>query len=500
MTTIIFFIFNIINEMIIYFHLRRYFFVFLHTTENDTCFAMILKKTNAILTILSLLLFVPIFANSQETNENTMTKAIQLFDNGNFAEAEPIFKNLLDEKPDDFMVNYFYGASRTENMHFTTADLEALIKANQEVSPIDINYYFGIQYHARSNWERALKFYNKYNSTASLNEEEKQSVLAKIQQCYDKINPYKAYITDENKDEVIPLVAVTATSETVLISDSVIENEIPELTSETVIVSTIPTADETETEVIQDINFQINSDVTYLRLSQFKTEEGKTFYHKGDSTQKQLDLSLLRLEDLRNKYNKAKKSTDKEMIGQDILSIENETYSLKKDALDFLIQAKSTEAAYWENASDEELEAFENEILEILHPAEPVKDTIAELSVDSTVFINPNILLGTNAVAPPVKNASQTDLIYKIQIGAYSKGLPNYIQRLFDKLALIRKIENYTDSNGVVVYTTGNLTNYEDALKMQNQVRREGIEDAYVVPYFKGKRITLKEAKELEEL
>ena len=91
------------------------------------------------------------------------------------------------------------------------------------------------------------------------------------------------------------------------------------------------------------------------------------------------------------------------------------------------------------------------------------------------------------------------DLIYKIQIGAFSRGLPDYIKRLYKKLGLIRKIETYTDEKGIVVYTTGNLANLEDALKMQNQVRQEGAEDAFVVPYFQGKRITLEQAKELEK-
>ncbi len=93
----------------------------------------------------------------------------------------------------------------------------------------------------------------------------------------------------------------------------------------------------------------------------------------------------------------------------------------------------------------------------------------------------------------------QDDLIYKIQIGAYSRGLPTYVKKQFDKLSYIRKIENYTDDRGVVVYTTGNLTRLEDAVKMKNQVRLEGIEDAFVVPYFNGKRITLEEAKKLEQ-
>ena len=89
------------------------------------------------------------------------------------------------------------------------------------------------------------------------------------------------------------------------------------------------------------------------------------------------------------------------------------------------------------------------------------------------------------------------ELIYKIQIGAYSKGLPAYVERLFKKLSVIRKIDHYTDENGVTVYTTGNLTNLDDALKLQEQVRQEGVEDAFVVPYFNGKRITLKQAKEI---
>jgi hypothetical protein len=40
-------------------------------------------------------------------------------------------------------------------------------------------------------------------------------------------------------------------------------------------------------------------------------------------------------------------------------------------------------------------------------------------------------------------------------------------------LSVIRTIETYTDEKGVVVYTTGNLTRYEDAMKLQNQVNRK---------------------------
>jgi hypothetical protein len=88
--------------------------------------------------------------------------------------------------------------------------------------------------------------------------------------------------------------------------------------------------------------------------------------------------------------------------------------------------------------------------------------------------------------------------VYKIQIGAYSRSVPAHRQRLYNKLSMIRRIENYTDENGVVVYTTGNLTSMEDAEKMRHQVRQEGIQDAIVVPYFNGKRITLEQVKKME--
>jgi hypothetical protein len=97
----------------------------------------------------------------------------------------------------------------------------------------------------------------------------------------------------------------------------------------------------------------------------------------------------------------------------------------------------------------------------------------------------------------PTKPAND-DLLYKIQIGAYSRGLPISIKKLFDKLSLIRKIENYTDDKGVVVYTTGNLKKLDDAMVLLKQLQQEGVEDAIIAAYFKGKRIPLTEAKELE--
>jgi tetratricopeptide (TPR) repeat protein len=447
-------------------------------------------------------LVTPFLVVSQTNEENKLSKAIQLFDKGNFADAEPLFKKILDEKPADFMVNYFYGACRTENNHFTNSDLDCLILANQEVSPININYYFGVQYHARSNWERALKFYNKYKSTASLSESEKQKISEKIQQCYDKINPYEEFIVDEPDEAILPGAIAGNQSIELDSTKTELENKDSLIANEALIIAT--SVDSAETEIVtelpkgESIIFNVNSEITYLYTSQFKTEDGLELFVKGDSLQKVLDFSLEEVNKLREEYSSAKTREEKNYIGEKILTYENDTYQLKNDAPKFLIQAKRVENEYWENATPEEIEKFKTESTLISEQNKIETVTTDSMIVDTTTFIDPNILFGGTENIPSTNELNENDLIYKIQIGAFSRGVPSYKKRLFDKLSLIRKIEKYTDEKGVVVYTTGNLTNYDDAVKMKNQVKQEGIKDARIVPYLKGKRITLEQAIELQ--
>jgi hypothetical protein len=463
---------------------------------------MNLNKTNLFSAIFLVAMFVPLLAISQVSEEKSLSKAIRLFDNRNYEEAELLFNEILKEQPEDFMVNYFYGACRTENNHFTNFDLECLIKANKEVSPINIHYYFGTQYHARSNWNRALKYYNKYNSIAALSDDEKQKLLEKIQQCYDKINPYEEYLLDEiDENDNVSSATISSTNadsisenENVLM-DSVVENEasiiikIPVITNK-VIEEKLPLG--------EAIVFVVNDDITYFYTSHFKTKNGKDFFMKGNSMQEELDLTLNKVDELRMNYSNAKTREEKNSVGKEILSLETDSYSLKKEVSDFSSKAKTTESEYWESTTPAEYEKFIQELNQISEQEKNTYNADKETNTDSTTLIDPNILLGENAIVLSTEKSENNDLIYKIQIGAYSRGLPNYIKRQFDKLSLIRKIDNYTDENGIVVYTTGNLTNYEDAVKMQNRVRQEGIEDAYVVPYFKRKRITLGQAKELD--
>jgi hypothetical protein len=450
--------------------------------------------------ILLLILIAPVLAVSQEAG---LTKAIALFDKGKFAEAEPIFAEILADKPTDFMVNYFYAACRTESNHFTNADLECLITANEEVSPININYYFGVQYHARSNWERALKYYNRYKTSATEEDITEKKVLEKIQQCYDKINPYEEFIIAENTDTIIPVVAAEVAVDDVEPGDSVLTADSLNLAGETVPVAVgvavAEKAAEPEKPKGEEILFVINSKITYTNTEQFKTEEGKSFYEKGSAKQQELETNITETDKLRKKYAAAKTRYEKKTIGEQILANENSVYGLKEEASEFLIKAQTTENEYWQNAPAEEIAAFIEEQNRVEEEEIIVADTTATdtLTNDTTGLIDPLVLLVGNENSGAATEPDNNDLVYKIQLGTYRR-LPNYVKKLYDKLSLFRKIDTYSDENGIVVYTTGNLTNYEDAVKMKNQVKQEGVKDAKIAPYFKGKRITLEKAKELE--
>lgn len=113
----------------------------------------------------------------------------------------------------------------------------------------------------------------------------------------------------------------------------------------------------------------------------------------------------------------------------------------------------------------------------------------------SKPIVLPDSLVENLTPEEPV--AASTGITYRIQIGAYSRTPPDWVQRLFKKLSVIRRIDQYTDDNGVTVYTVGELKSYQDALQMQSQVRTEGVSDAFIAAYKDGERIPLKQARQI---
>ncbi|MDX8341070.1 SPOR domain-containing protein [Draconibacterium sp. IB214405] len=477
---------------------------------------MIFRKVLALLTIFFIFLFASnkVFGGNQE---NPLSEAIRLFDNGQYEDAEVILKKLLDEKPDHLMVNYYYGACRTENGHYGTNEIIYLLNGSLGESPLKTDYYIAVQYHAKNRWSEALNYYKLFGDKADEETKQEVKLAEKMQQCRDKINPFEAAeettaTTETATSDVLPTPVpretepepfnpvIGETMASIEMNDSVdYEATIDSIPADSALIDSMeaePVIEEPSPRVIKEpINFVVNAEITYPDTTFFKTKKGLKFYNEGSSKQKELDKTTVETDELRKKYGATSSYSEKQSLGKVILEKETGIYQLRDESAALLIKAQQEEDAFWQKATPDEKQTFREEFAaynsalhEMTAPEEP----------DSIIFISPSIAPASGIITNETNGANEDELIYKIQLGAYSRGLPSYVKRLFDKLSYIRKIENYTDDKGIVVYTTGNLSNYDDALKMQEQVRQEGVDDAFVVPYFNGKRITLKEAKEIE--
>ena len=478
------------------------------------------------LTFFFILLFTAnsVFAANQDISA---VKAMQLFDKGEFEAAETAFRQLLDKNPDNTMLNYYYGASRTENGRYSQEDLNYLLKAGEDVTPHRVNYYIGVQYHAQNNFDRALKYYNKFRHDVPEEEQQEVQLAQKIQQCFDRENPFRntAPVEAEKQTEMAEEIPAEAkdNSETEITAPKaqpekniVPENDTLQLKPKTRdegnlsdMISTprkmlpdLPGVKTTYTPPAGDpIEFQINNNITYLNTAHFQTEKGKELFLKGKSVQEKVERNMEKADELRDKYRSTGDADKKAETGEQILTLENESYELREDATRLFSESREYENQYWLDAGQVTVSNFRielNKMQQALHPEQAINESESEKTDTSLMIAASDLFNIPDNQASQAQETEKSPLIYKIQMGAYSRGLPAYVERLYKKLSLIRKIENYTDEDGVVVYTTGSLKNLEDAIKMRNQVRQEGVEDAFVVPYFHGKRITLEEAKKLE--
>lgn len=435
-------------------------------------------------------MFLPGVLCGQTKPENPLTKAIQLFDKKNYTEAEIVFGELLAGRPGDFMINYFYGACRTENGHFSEADLQYLVTASKEVYPIDIDYYFGLQYHAKSIFDKALIHYNNFRKVAAPEEQVRVGLVAKIAQCEQRINPY----VTENEATIQIVNDSLSTTATV---QAELADTVEIIKADTaIIIEEHKVNQEVKKPVEQLINFNINSRFTYLYESNFKTSEGIGNFREASAKQNEMKQIELRTEILRDHYTNSASKAEKDSLGKLIIDLENDAYQLNLMVKQLFNQARIAEINYWQNASKTEEQQFIQE-LDAAALAIAESKVIENETPVTGILLSP-LLVEVAPVDKPAKENLNPGITYKIQLGAWSKGIPNNLKPVMKKISMIRKVENYIDDNGVVVYTTGNLNNYDDALLMLSQVKQEGVKDAIIAAYRNGKRITLEPAKETE--
>jgi cell division septation protein DedD len=459
-------------------------------------------------------------ANISLAQSNEML-AEELFEDKEYTKALPHFKELLKLYPNEAMFQYYYGVCLTETNQFGLKTRKLLLQSAQdEEIPSNVFFYIAKNYHADNNFDTALQYYERFDDYARNKEKRRVNFKEFYNLCLNENNPFKdsapqptSYTEPEKpqKEETDSIAKVTTN----------LNKELPDTTTN------LPTGDEMSEkkqplsipEHLTDslINFSVTGNINYLRFNQFKTDEGKVAFIEGDKNNRKLEQTIKTTDSLRKEYNKPANNQKKGEIANRIIELELEAIKLKSLSDNAFINARKEEFKYWNDAPGDALSELIEEN-DSIKEVENKKTTPKENNFPEQTFnVKPDSTLLSTAqpdstekktapqkTTPKMKTENDetektNNIKYKVQIGAYSKELPAYVERMYNKLSVLRKIDHYTDDNGIVVYTVGNVDNFDDAVQLQKQIRQEGIKDAFVVAYNNGKRITLSEAREIQK-
>lgn len=108
------------------------------------------------------------------------------------------------------------------------------------------------------------------------------------------------------------------------------------------------------------------------------------------------------------------------------------------------------------------------------------------VKIDGLEITKGNAYTASNPI--PVDAKMEDGLVFRVQIGAFKTRLPN------DAFKGLSPLNGETAGNGYIRYTAGNFSKVENANAVKNDLRRLGYNDAFVVVYYNGKRISLGEA------
>jgi len=112
---------------------------------------------------------------------------------------------------------------------------------------------------------------------------------------------------------------------------------------------------------------------------------------------------------------------------------------------------------------------------------------------------NPEQIISSKPVETAVENlaksATNENLIFKVQIGSFRNDLQSTaFRKAYHRISKLMKVDRQTDSRNNVIYTIGNITNYQDVCKLRDRMVSEGFKDAFVAAFLNGQRIKVKEA------
>ena len=125
------------------------------------------------------------------------------------------------------------------------------------------------------------------------------------------------------------------------------------------------------------------------------------------------------------------------------------------------------------------------------------KQTAAELQLALNQLMNQNkATLQTPSIPiagniDPNSTEANLDLYYTVQVAVYNKPLNS------DNINGVKELLVTKTEKGQFRYSSGEFTSFAEARQRKNDVITKGIPDAYIVAYYRGKRISIGEANQL---
>jgi hypothetical protein len=417
-----------------------------------------------------------LFASAQEIIGNE-SLAIEYFNEGNYEKALPLFTILFKNAPDNAMYNYYYGVTLLKNRHYETATKEALLNAVVNNTPSNVNFYLGNYFQALNNWGEALDFYARYKGS---DQERRQLEFDKyVDLCRKKINPFAS------KDPEINVFVDTL--KTVVKQPDEKNFPIPEALKK------------------EWFNFQINSQLTYHKIDDFKSEAAKVLFTKAWLASMRNDSIVIATEVLRKAHEQTNNVTARLGLVDRIVDAEQKSYQLLRDREKYFEQARVKEANFWEKADSRLLTDFN------------IENTKREKEHDSTLIAKSkkeeNDLPSSELSAKEENKVPQAqpqiekeeaqvpkdNIIFKVQIGSFANGkVSPTFKTLYKKLSKLRKIDEYADQRKYKIFTIGNFTNYNDANTLKNQLKLEGVKGPFVIAYKNGEKIPVTQVVKLK--
>jgi hypothetical protein len=426
-----------------------------------------------IFTAFILLLILSFTSSSAQEIRGNESLAIEYFNEGNYEKALPLFTQLFKNSPENPKYNYYYGVTLLKNNHYETAAKEALLNAVVDNAPSNVNFYLGNYFHALNNWHEAMDFYARYKGSG---QERKALEFDKyLALCRNKINPF---IVNPDKEKNV----FTDTIKTPAPQPD--QKNFP-----------IPEALRTEW-----FNFQVNSQLTYHKIDDFKSEAAKILFTKAWLASGRNDSIVAATDLLRKAHEATNDVTTRIALVSRIVDAEQQSYQLLRDRDTYFEQARVKESTYWENAGGNAVAEFVNENTkrEREHDSLITADKLtAEKKEEAAAAAALAAAAAANTIPAEQKvekekpaQAAATNVIFKVQIGSFQNGkVTPQFKTLYNKLSKFRKIDDYTDAKKYKIFTIGNFASYNDATTLKNQLILEGVKGAFVIAYKDGKKI-----------